>query len=389
VAVGHAVRAMYLYSAMADLAMETGDRSLADVCRTLWNNVTEKQMYVTGSIGSTEFGEAFSFDYDLPNDTAYNETCAAIGLVFWAHRMLHMDLDSRYADVMERALYNGVLSGISLDGTRYFYVNPLEVWPEACRRRRDKSHVAPTRQKWFGCACCPPNIARLLASFPQYVYSTTRDGVYVHIYTSSRARVNVCGQSVAITQSTAYPWQGTVEVKVSPERPLEFTLSLRVPGWCRAYQVKVNGSAIDPCALVKRGYVRIRRTWQHGDKVDLTLAMPVERVRANPAVRAAAGKVAIQRGPLVYCLEEVDNGPILTDISIPRGATLEARFEPELLGGVVVVTGQAQRTDYPSSERSLYTTREYPSRPVRITAIPYFAWDNREPGEMLVWIREA
>lgn len=387
--VGHAVRAMYLYSAMADLAAETGDGSLAEGCRTLWNNVTEKQMYVTGSIGSTEFGEAFSFDYDLPNDTAYNETCAAIGLVFWAHRMLHLDPDSRYADVMERALYNGVLSGVSLDGTGYFYVNPLEVWPEACGRRRDKSHVAPARQEWFGCACCPPNLARLLASFPQYIYSTTQDEVYVHIYASSLARVDVCGQPCAITQSTAYPWQGTAEITISPDRPLQFTLSLRVPGWCRAYEVRVNGSVIDARALVKQGYVHIRRTWQRGDKVELTLAMPVERVRANPAVRADAGKVAIQRGPLVYCLEEVDNGPILTNISLPREAALEARFEPDLLGGVVVVTGQAQRTDYPSSEQSLYTTREYRPRPVLIAAVPYFAWNNREPGEMLVWIRET
>ncbi len=389
VAVGHAVRATYLYSAMADLARETGDMSLAETCQKLWKNVTGKQMYLTGSIGSSAFGEAFSFDYDLPNDTTYGETCAAIGLVFWAQRMQQMDLNGKYGDAMERALYNGILSGISLDGTKYFYVNPLEVWPESCEKRNDKSRVAPNRQGWFVCACCPPNIARLFASFRGYMYSRNSEGIFIHHYANSSVNFDISGQGVALHQNTNYPWDGNVEVGVSLETPVEFTLGLRIPGWCRNYELKINGSAIDIRNMIRRGYARIRRTWTPGDKITLDLAMPVERIRANPALRADAGKVAIQRGPLVYCLEEIDNGPILADISLPKDALLKARFDGDFLGGMVTITGEGSRTDESSVGPELYTTSEYVRKTRDITAVPYFAWNNRGPGEMLVWIRET
>jgi len=387
-AVGHAVRAMYFYCGIADIARETGDQSLVDTCKALWYNVINRQMYLTGSIGSSHFGEAFTFDYDLPNDTAYNETCAAIGLVFWAHRMLHLEVNSVYADVMETALYNGVLSGMSLDGTRYFYVNPLEVWPQSCKKRNDKQHVATVRKEWFGCACCPTNLARLLTSLSRYIYSKSSDEIYVHLYTSSLANIKMLGQTVAINQKTNYPWDETVNFEISTEKPVEFTLGLRIPAWCRNYRVEVNGSPIETCSLVKKGYVQIRRLWKQGDQIDLIFDMPVDRVRANPQLRACAGKVALRRGPIVYCLEERDNGAVLTDISLPREAKLEARFEPDFLGGVVVITAEGRRSEPLLFEDTLYTTQASTRQPFKLTAVPYFAWNNEKPGEMIVWIRE-
>ncbi len=285
---GHAVRAMYLYCAMADLAAETGDRALRTACRRLWRNVTERRMYVTGGIGSSGRGERFTRDYDLPNETAYAETCAAIGLVFFAHRMLQLERDGCYADVMERALYNGALSGISLDGRRFFYENPLAVFP------RTRAHE---RQDWFGCACCPPNIARLLASLPRYAYSEERRAAWVHLYVAGRATLGVAGQAVELSVRTGYPWRETVRVEVAPERPASFTLALRVPGWCRAATLKVNGRPLDLAPLLKKGYALIKRTWAAGDRVDLRLPMPVERVEAHPKVRADAAVWRSNAGP--------------------------------------------------------------------------------------------
>jgi hypothetical protein len=387
VAVGHAVRAVYLYCAMADVAHETGDVSLLDACRTLWENVVNRQMYVTGSIGSSSFGEAFTFDYDLPNDTAYNETCAAIGLVMWAHRMLHIDLDGRYADVMETALYNGVLSGMSLDGTKYFYVNPLEVWPQSCSRRHDKKHVKPERQSWFGCACCPPNLARLFASLGQYIYSHADDRIYLHLYANSEAKAEVAGTSVAVRQSTSYPWQETTDIEVEPADAARFVVGLRIPGWCKRFVLSVNGEEAHP--QVDRGYALIDRIWKPGDRIRIRFDMPPMRIRSNPQLRANAGKIALRRGPVVYCLEEEDNGPMLTDISIPIDAELNVRFEPDLLGGVAVLTTQGRRSRIPRDETGLYTERPFERMSTPVTAIPYYAWNNRRPGEMLVWIREG
>ena len=388
-AVGHAVRAMYLYSAMADLALETGDETLFEACKKLWESVTERRMYITGGIGSSAYREAFTFDYDLPNDRAYAETCASIGLVFWAHRMLRLDVDRKYADVMERALYNGVLSGISLDGTKYFYTNPLEVLPEACRNRYDLHHIATERQPWFDCACCPPNVARLLASIPQYVYSQGEAAVYVHLFVAGEATVELAGGQVTLVQETGYPWGEEVAIQVRTENPLDFTLAVRVPGWCRDPRLRINGEDVDLAALVEKGYARIRRKWRNGERVELLLPMPIERVRTHPEVRAAAGKVAIQRGTILYCLEEVDNGPNLAQIGLPKEAELTVESKDPSLDGAVVIRGVGLRAETPSWGAALYAPGECERKQVAITAVPYYTWGNRKPGEMAVWISEG
>lgn len=394
---GHAVRAMYLYCGMADVAVETGEASLIAACRRLWKNVINSRMYITGGVGSATFGESFTFDYDLPNESAYAETCATIGLVFWSHRMLEIEDDGQYADVMERALYNGVLSGISLDGKKFFYSNPLSVYPHSRYGETDRpepgfhalpDYLSPTRRAWFACACCPPNIARLLASFGQYVYSQNERQVSVHLYARGSARLAVGGRNVIITQDTDYPWQETVRITVQPEDTGEFTLALRIPGWCRGASLKINGRPARVARLLRKGYARIRRVWAPGDVVDLTLPMPVERVEAHPLVRMNAGLVALQRGPVVYCLEEVDNGPNLSDICLPRSAVLRARFDEKFLNGAVVIEGKGLRRDPSGWANALYKADRSGCATARITAVPYSLWCNRKPGEMAVWIRE-
>jgi len=388
-AVGHAVRAMYLYCGMTGVAAETKDETLVTACKKLWDSVTKHQMYITGSIGSAVQGESFTFDYDLPNDTAYTETCAAIGLVFWAHRMLHLDVDRDYSDVMERALYNGVLSGISLDGKKYFYVNPLEVWPESYEKRHDKRHADTVRQAWFDCACCPPNIVRLLASVAQYIYSKDEDTIYVHLFVGSEADCELAEQQVSLTQRTEYPWKETVEITVRTETEVRFTLAIRVPGWCKNAEITVNGEDVKAAAVSRKGYARITRVWRSGDRVEILLPMPIERIHAHPAVRANAGKVAIQRGPVVYCLEEVDNGPNLPDLSLPQDAKLTLGGCDQSLGGAPVIHGVARRSAMTSQwKHVLYSPVALEREEIAIRAVPYFAWGNREPGEMLVWIRE-
>ena len=386
VVVGHAVRAMYLYSGMADVAGETGDRTLYDACRRLWDNVVGKRMYVTGGIGSTGANEGFTGDYDLPNATAYAETCAAIGLVFWAHRMLHLDPDGEYADVMERALYNGILSGISLGGAHFFYGNPLEsrlrVGPLG-----DESYYR--RSEWFGCACCPTNIIRLLTSLGGYIWSQGSREAWVHLYINGRAELDVGGQKVVIDQKTDYPWKEKVRIVVRSERPAEFALALRIPDWCRGASLAVNGRPVAVPGITKKGYARIEREWRNGDKVDLVLPMPVERIEANPIIRDDAGRVALQRGPVVYCLEETDNVLNLNDIVLPQDAKLTAKQDAELLGGVPVITGRAHHRDRSGWDGALYRPRSSRMRPFTLKAIPYHLWANREEGEMLVWVKEG
>lgn len=387
VATGHAVRAMYFYSGIADLALEKEDEELKKVCKKLWSNVIKKQMYITGGIGSSDFGEAFSFDYDLPNDTAYTETCAAIGLVFWAQRMLKLELDSQYIDIMEKALYNGVLSGISLDGQKYFYVNPLEVWPKACDNRYDLKHIETERQHWFGCACCPPNITRLIASIGKYVYSYSNNNLLINLYTDSTADFRFSSQKVKIIQNTDYPWNKDVEICLSTKKPVRFTIGLRLPGWCRNPEININGNKINLEDITKRGFAFIDREWQEGDIINLSLPMPIEKIIAHPEVRKDAGKLALQRGPLVYCLEEEDNGNILQDIVLPVDANLEAEYVNDLLEGVVVIKGEAMRTKKTDWDEELYKPFNENLEKTEIKAVPYYAWANRDCGEMLVWIR--
>jgi len=389
VAVGHAVRALYMYSGMADVARETGDKTLIEACQRLWDNITKKQMYITGGVGTSGYGESFTFDYDLPNDTAYTETCAAIALVFFAQRMLHLDAKAEYANVMERALYNGVLSGISEDGKKFFYVNPLEVQPKVCEKRNDHKHVKPTRQKWFGCACCPPNIARLLASIGEYIYSNNNKEIYVNLYTDSTADFYINNKEISLKQRTNYPWDSKINLTVTTNEMVKFTLALRIPGWCKEAKLKVNGESISIDKIMNKGYVSIERIWDNNDIVELILDMPVEKIYANPQVRENIGKVALQRGPIVYCLEEVDNGTNLPAIYLPANTEFSVEYKEDTLGGVIVISSEARRLDDASWTDNLYRTKEIKYKPVKITAVPYYAWGNRELGEMLVWIREG
>lgn len=384
---GHAVRLVYMCIAMADVAAETGDIELFNACKKLWNNIVERRMYLTGGIGSDAHGEAFTYDYDLPNDTAYAETCASIGLVFFSHKMLQIEPNSRYADVMERALYNTVIGGMSQDGKRFFYVNPLEVVPEGCEKNHTKQHVKPTRQKWFGCACCPPNVTRTLTSLGQYIYTSNDDTVYTNLYIGGEAVINIGDQSITLIQETQYPWDETVSIKVLTDEEKQFSIALRIPGWCSKAELSVNGEVLNANAVTSDGYAIINRCWKDGDSIVLTLAMPVLRIKANPKVREAIGKVALQRGPLVYCLEEADNGSGLHGIVMPEDAELNAGFEPDLLGGVGTITATALRLDEKAWGNELYkadVTDEF--HPVEVKFIPYYAWANRNVGEMNVWV---
>lgn len=373
--VGHAVRATYLYSAMADLAAEDGDTSLLEACRRLFRHLTTKRMYVMGGIGSSMKNEGFTSDYDLPNESAYAETCAGIALVFWAQRMLNIDLDRRYADIMELALYNAVLSGVAADGTHFFYDNPLS------------SDGDKQRSEWFTCPCCPPNLARLIASLGGYIYAQSDDEVVAHLYVQSTARLCLAGQDVTLRQETNYPWDEQVTIRVSVGEPAIFGLGLRLPGWCRAPRLALNGEAID-LADARNGYASIRRQWRDGDVVSLDLPMPIERVYAHPEVRADVGSAALLRGPLVYCLEQTDQSAPLHQILLSSDAELTACFDPDLLDGVVVLEGQATTLSSSGWDDVLYRTEPPAAQLGTIRAVPYYAWSNRGAGAMTVWVRE-
>jgi uncharacterized protein len=373
--VGHGVRGMYLYSAMADVAAEYDDDELLEACKRLWGNLTERRMYVTGGVGSSICNEGFTADYHLPNETCYCETCAACALVHWAHRMLQFACDGRYADVMERALCNGALVGLALDGEHFFYINQLTSLGDL------------HRQEWFKCACCPPNIARLIASVGRLAYSQTETDAVVHLYVGGSASLAVDGQTVGLQVDTDYPWDGKVTIKVDPEQSASFGVKLRVPAWCRGFRIAVNGTAVGSPEMV-RGYIRVESEWKEGDRIELDLAMPIDRVRAHPNVVENNGHVAIQRGPIIYCLEQVDNDVPLNRIVLPKDASLEHSFRPDLLDGVVEIRGEALVRDDSNWGSHLYRGTGEMMKPFEIRAVPYYAWDNREPGEMRVWIRE-
>jgi len=375
--VGHAVRSAYLNCGAADIYMETGDEKLMEALLRLWRSMTERKMYVTGGIGALYVGEAFGKDYELPNVTAYAETCAAIANVMWNWRMLLATGEARFADVMELALYNGALAGISLDGEEYFYVNPLA------------DRGTHRRQRWFECACCPPNIARMLASIPGYIYSLSSKGVWIHLYIQSRVHLNIDGTSVELSQKTKYPWDGNVEIHVQPEKESSFSVYLRIPGWSRKPEVLVNGQPVNQ--PIKTGeYLEIRRLWKPGDRIQLVLPMPIERIVCHPYVMENHDRVALRRGPLVYCVEQVDNPECdVWNLVLPLDSRLEARWEPNMLNGVVVISGEAYAVDA-EARNDLYRIEDrsfIEMRSVKFTAIPYFAWANREPGPMTVWIR--
>ena len=384
---GHAVRAMYLYSAMADLARITVDPGLRDACLRLWESVTERRMYITGGIGSSAYGEAFTYDYDLPNDTVYGETCAAIGLVFFARRMLLLDPDGKYADVMERALYNSVLSGMQLDGRSFFYVNPLEVLPEACGKDYGKRHVEYRRQPWFGCACCPPNLVRLLMSLEDYLYSVSGRRIYVHLFLSGEAEFRLPGGPLTLVSRTEYPWSGRIRYTVRAGSPLSAELALRLPAWASGFRLQVNGKEAE--YRRERGYLILDRIWKAGDVLEYEPELRPALFTASPRVPEDAGKAAVLCGPLVYCAEEADNGPGLHRLSLDPFA--EPIWEPVSglpgNGKAVTVSGWRDR-DWSEGGGGLYRPwAGFDRDRIRIRLIPYFAWANRSPGEMRVWLR--
>ncbi len=374
--VGHAVRGMYMASAMADLAFELDDPSLKSSCEALWRDVTAAQMYVTAGLGPEESNEGFTKPYELPNETAYAETCASVALAFWAQRMLHLDLDGRYADVMELALYNGALSGLSREGTHYFYANPLE------------SRGQHRRWAWHLCPCCTMNVSRLVASIGGYAISQSGDGVAFHLYGGFETTLTIGGAKVTLRESGNYPWSGALRIEVDPETPTRFDLKLRIPGWTAGAEAKVNGDTV-PLAP-KRGYATIARRWSPGDIVTVRLPMPAERLYAHPNVRMDVGRVALRRGPLIYCVEEADNpgGPVQA-LALPRAAPLQPKWRDDLFGGVMTLTAKARRLAPGDDEGQLYSTAPPAARDTALTALPYHLWANREPGSMEVWIAEA
>jgi DUF1680 family protein len=394
-AVGHSVRACYLYAGVADIALETGDPELLQVSRRLWDDLTRHQMYITGGLGPARSNEGFTFAYDLPNETAHAETCASLALVFWAIRMFHLDPDGRYIDVLERAMYNGVLSGVSYQGDQFFYGNPLASYPNVSPMRQlsviGEEPQYYRREDWFDCPCCPPNLARTVAAIQTYFYSVSPNNrLYVHLYNDNLAHFDLNGSHVHLEQQTNYPWDGNVHIRLETEQPVSFELALRVPGWCRSFSVAVNGEAqpLQP----ENGYVVIAREWQNGDSVVLTLDMPVERIAANPLIREDAGQIALQRGPLVYCLEEIDNGAHLANVVIPKDAAFSVEFDGDLFGGVAVITGEAVRLEPASWPGEMYQPQailQYTQTKFPLRAIPYYLWANRQEGEMRVWIRES
>lgn len=383
-AVGHAVRATYMYSGVADVAALTGDAAYLKAIDTIWDNLVTKKLYITGGIGATGSGEAFGRDYELPNMSAYNETCAAIGNDYWNHRLYLLHADAKYIDVMERTLYNGLISGVSLDGKTFFYPNPLE------------SNGQHQRSEWFGVACCPGNITRFIASVPGYVYAQQGDALYVNLFVGSTADIKLDnGRTVKLTQETRYPWDGAVKMTVNPDTNSKLTINVRIPGWAHNEAVpsdlyrfmdkvdepvtlKVNGQAV-PIKL-DHGYVSLNRDWKRGDVIELMLPMPVRRVVANASVAADTGRIALQRGPIVYCAEWPDNpGGSVRNLMLPDSAKLSAEFKSDLLNGVTVIKSKAIALASDEQGKVIKSEQDF-------TAIPYYSWANRGRGQMMVWI---
>jgi len=383
--VGHAVRALYLYSGMADVAAHTRDKELLKACKVIWKNLVTKRMSITGGVGPRAQNEGMTSDFDLPSEGAYLETCAAIALVFWAHRLFLATGDGEYLDVMERAIFNGTISGVDRAGSGFFYGNPLAVQPGFdgnARYHGEQYHYR--RQPWFGCSCCPTNMGRFIAQFPGYLYAVKGKTLYANLYAASKTTVSVGATEVCLAQKTDYPWNGRVKFTVQPSVVTTWTLALRIPGWCRKATVKVNGKAVR--VDQRKGFAHLKREWQKGDRVALDLAMPVQQVGVDPRGRQVTGKVALQRGPVVYCLEEADNGANLTNVYIKEKTAFRVKKGPASIGGVPVLTATAWTEDAAAWRNTLYApaTRKMVRRP--IVAVPYFLWANRRPGEMNVFL---
>lgn len=348
---GHAVRCMYLYCGMADVAALKNDTGYIAAMDRLWDDVVHRNMYITGGVGSSHDNEGFTEDYDLPNLDAYCETCASVGMVLWNQRMNQLTGDSKYIDVLERSLYNGALAGISLGGDRFFYVNPLE--------SKGDHH----RQEWYGCACCPSQLSRFLPSIGNYIYASSDDALWVNLYIGNTGQIRIGETDILLTQETDYPWDGSVKLTISTSQPLEKEIRLRIPNWCKTYDLSINGKRIN--VSEEKGYAVIK-DWKSQDVIALDMDMPVEIVAADPHVKENFGKRAIQRGPLVYCMEEIDNPVYFDQIQLSPSTTFQTAFASDILNGIKTIktNGRAQSA----------------------TFIPYYAWDNRKAGKMRVWI---
>lgn len=391
--VGHAVRAMYLYSAMTDVAALTGDTAYIRSVDKLWENMVTKKIYLHGGIGAIGDGERFGDNYELPNLTAYAETCAAIGSVYWNYRMFLLHGDSKYMDVLERTLYNGLISGVGLDGKSFFYTNAMQIW-----NHHTHTDMEPTRSGWFPCSCCPTNMARLLPSVPGYMYAVKDRNVYVNLYINSNATVTLNPQQkITISQEGGYPFAGNVRLKLNTAKPTAFALLLRIPGWARGeaipgglyrftdatsapIKILVNGAPVE--ASIEKGYAVINRTWKKNDSIELVLPMDVHTVMASDSVKEDIGKVAIQRGPILYCAEWVDNSNRTGNLVLPKTTSFVVRYEPNLLNGIATVSTAGRRVEVDPTGLQVST------QPTSIAFIPYYAWANRGKGEMNIWFPE-
>ena len=383
---GHAVRLTYMGCAMADLACQTQDEGLWQACKTLWENVTLRRMYITGGIGTQDGCERFNFDYHLPNEDGYQETCASVGMVMWAARMLQVDADGKYADIMERALYNGVISGVSLNGDTFFYANHLAAKKEMFSQDVIRNpRMFPVRQRWFAVSCCPMNLARLIESIGGYIYSVNTETLFVHLFAESETVVSFGTKKVQIKMQTEYPWDSKIIIRVKAEEVTGFRLGIRIPYFGTDAKLYVDGEKSS--FEVYKGYVYLERNWEKETEIMLDLKLKPVYMEANPQVRMDAGKVALQYGPLVYCLEETDNDVKLAELfADTREKEFEVSFEKELLGGVCMIEGQAWKKDEEGFEDELYRPAEEHYKKIRFRAIPYYAWSNREPGDMEVWM---
>lgn len=380
---GHAVRAMYLYTGAADVASLTGDAGYMKAMKAVWGDVTERNMYITGGIGASGRNEGFGIDYDLPNEQAYCETCASVGMVFWNQRMNLLTGDSKYIDILERSLYNGARDGLSLSGDRFFYGNPLA------------SRGQHSRREWFGTACCPSNVARLIASLGDYIYGSSKDAIWVNLFISSKTTIKVKNSDVQVSMETNYPWEGSVKISINPQGRVEFPVHIRIPGWVQGkpvpgdlykfadnidtpYQVKLNGNEI-PFTL-ENGYAVMTNRWKKGDEIELVFPMEVRKIVAREEVQVNKGRIALQRGPLVYCVEGVDNGGKAWNFIVPENTRFASKYDPNKLGGITTIQFDAPVMEVVADGSNISSTNK------TITAIPYYSWANRGSSEMQVWL---
>ncbi|HET58940.1 MAG TPA: glycoside hydrolase family 127 protein [Chloroflexi bacterium] len=383
-AVGHAVRAMYLYAGVADIAAAYGDNDLKAACERIFDSASQRRMYITGGLGSTASNEGFSEDYHLPNAEAYAETCAAIAFIFYLQRMARFTGERKYVDYLERALYNAMLVGVSLDGTRFFYSSPLVVRRGATG---EYSNFHGHRVGWFTCSCCPPNVARLVASLGQYLYQYNPHEIMVNLFAQSEADFELADGHVHLTQHTNYPWEGVMRFTLNLAAPQAFSLRLRIPDWCPAYQLTINGKPVE--AANSDGYVRLQREWHDGDSITYELMMQPRRIYAHPAIAENQGRMVLAYGPLQYCLESADNDGALDSRIIQREAWIDPVFQPDLMGGVVTLQGPSLAYQADHGSLPLYQEHPYPTHGKHFTAVPFAYWDNRTEGDMQLWIRES